>query len=115
MGAQTLDRIHHVSRLVHENHAHQLGPRQVLIHPLDHGGIVGERLHALAPKLFVDVRFVAAEGEKPCGEHDVCGGRARGQDQRDKGVGVERDGRDQFFDFLRGTFGLVAFSEDSGS
>jgi len=115
MCPQALDCRHHVGWLGGEDFAHLLRPLEIVVHPLDDVGIVGKRLYTLGPKLLVDIRLFAAAGKEAGRQHHIGRSRRGRQNQRDQRVGIQRNRGNQFFDFFRRKFGLVAFREYSSS
>jgi hypothetical protein len=59
-GAQALDRIEHILRLSEEGLSKRGGPRQVIIHPLQNGGIPNQCEHTGIPPLLGSVIGSAA-------------------------------------------------------
>jgi hypothetical protein len=92
LGAESLDRRHHVLRLFDESLTHRRGPFQILVHPDEHVGIARERPHTLVPRLRIDIRGAFSLHETRS-QHNVRWDRGCGQDQGNERVRVESDRR----------------------
>jgi len=100
--AQFLNRLHDLDGLNEECFADLLGPRQVLVEPQQNLGKVRERLHAFVPAAVFDLRaIVGGVAELSGGEDDVRWNRGRGQEQRDEGVRIKCDRREQLLQLLK--------------
>ena len=89
--AEPLDRVHHVLLLIQESDPHVGSPGEVVVHHLQHIGIVRQGLHACAPRLSIDPVRVASIAQVTVREHDLGrhgGGR---QNLRDERVRVQRN------------------------
>lgn len=99
---EPLDRLHDVCWLFGKYLADLLGPRQIFVHPLQHLGIVGERLYTFVPGAMLDLRAVAGElAHVARGEDDIRRRGGRRQNQGNQRIGIECDRGDEPLDFLR--------------
>lgn len=101
-GPGALDRGHHVVRLVDVGGAELLHPLEVVVHPLDHLGIVRQPLHTVIPSPGIDVVWVAASVQITRSEHDIGARRGGRQDQRHERIRVQRDRRNQLLHRING-------------
>jgi hypothetical protein len=91
LGAQRLNRVHHVGRSIQKHFSELSRPLEILIHPFDNLGIAGQRLNALVPWLVVDLSYISACGKKTCREDDIGWNCRCWQNRCDQSVRIERN------------------------
>ena len=93
---------------VHFGVAEVRRPVEISAHQLDNVRKARERLHRKIPVLIVDAGMVAFDDQRlvlvrpALRLDDLHGIGAHGQHLREQGVGIERDGRQQLFEFFAG-------------
>ncbi len=101
LGAQALDRIHHIGLLREKGVAELLGPVELVAHHGEDVGGAGQRLDAIVPALLVHLRLqrIALEAlalfQPAVGLHDLQRIGRGSQHVRKQFVGIEGDRRDQ--------------------
>lgn len=99
--AEPLDGTHDVLLLIYKCLSHFHGPLQILVHPLQHAWVTGQRLHAGVPRLLVNQVRVAAAGDVPVSHHDLIGERGRRQELGNQRIGIKGNWPQQLVELLR--------------
>ncbi len=104
---QELDRVHDVIGLVDERLSQGNGPVVFLVHHVEHVGIVRHSLDADIPVLTVNLGISSVLVDIPRGFIDLVDKGCGRQNLSNQGVGIERDGCDQIFQFIHAEQGFA--------
>ena len=92
---EALDGSHDVLLLIEKRLAELGGPGEIVIEPLQHGGIMGQCLDTGVPRLRGDLARVPAAVDIAVRHDNLRGHRRGGEYFGEQRVGIERDGLEQ--------------------
>jgi hypothetical protein len=102
LGAQRLNRIHDVSRLIQKDLSKLSRPFQILVHPLDDVGIAGQGPDALIPWLVINLSQIAVCGKKACRQDNIGRNCRCRQNYGNQSVRIKRNWSKQLVEFFLG-------------
>jgi hypothetical protein len=107
-GAESLNGIHQLQRLIRERFP-QLGrPPQFVAHVLNHRWELRHSSHILIPRLIINRREVVGVGcHKACRLDNFLGINRRRQHDRNQRIRIKRHRRDQFLQIGRAALGRL--------